>query len=505
MKVIKTGDKTWQNRHETFVENIQDLYELGNDDILNAIDSYNDATKGYMALIADAISSATPLRALGAGWSWMEIATVNNGIMLDTKPLNTVFDITEDSISPLYDGDHTQLLFAQSGNGIWELSAYLEPRNRSLKTSGASNGQTIAGVLGTGTHGSAFDFGATTEFVAGLHIIVGPNHHVWLERASRPVVSDTFIQSLQTELIQDDDLFNAALVSFGSFGIIHGVMIETEAKFLLEAYMRRMPYDASLKNIMQTLDFTNSTLPYGSERPFHLAVILNPYDMDNGAYVTSMYKRPYQPNYQPPVNNAAGIGPGDDAAAIIGALTETFPDLNALIVNGVIKASLTLYESTFGTYSQIFSNTTLRGKLLSAAVGFDIAYAPQVADLMLSINNTIGPFTGIFAFRFVKQSTATLGFTHFGHTCVMELDAPYADATYNFYTQVWAKLEEEQIPFTFHWGKVNELNPTRLANMYGAGIDQWIAARNKLLDAGTIAIFNNPILQQWGLDKILSA
>ncbi|HEY4326635.1 MAG TPA: FAD-binding protein [Mucilaginibacter sp.] len=503
MKVIKTGNKTWENRHETFVEDIIDLYELGNDDTLDALDGYNDATKGYQALIAEAISSQTPMRALGAGWSWMKIATVNNGIMLDTKPLNTLFNITENSISPLYQGDHAQLLFAQSGNGIWELSAYLEPRNQSLKTSGASNGQTIAGVLGTGTHGSAFDFGATTEFVKGLHIIVGPNRHIWLERASVPVVSAAFIQNLQTELVQDDDLFNAALVSFGSFGIIHGVMIETEAEFLLEAYMRRMPYDDSLKAIMQTLDFTNSALPYGSERPFHFAVVLNPYDIDNGALVTSMYKRPYQPDYQPPSNNAAGIGPGDDAATIIGTLTEAFPDLNALVVNEVLKTSLIPYEKQFGTYSQIFRNTTLHGKLLSAAVGFDIANAPRVADLMLNINNTIGPFTGIFAFRFVKQSTATLGFTHFEYTCVMELDAPYADATYNFYTNVWAKLEEEQIPFTFHWGKVNELNPVRLSNMYGDGIDSWIAARNKLLDADTIKIFNNPILQQWGLDKVL--
>ena len=503
MKVIKTGDKTWQNRHETFVEDIKDLYELANDDILDALDSYNDATKGYQALIADAISSQTPLRALGGGWSWMKIATVNNGIMLDTKPLNTLFNITENSISPLYQGDHSQLLFAQSGNGVWELSAYLEPRNRSLKTSGASNGQTIAGVLGTGTHGSRFDFGATTEYVVGLHILVGPNRHIWLERASAPVVSEAFIQSLQTELVQDDDLFNAALVSFGSFGIIHGVMIETEAKYLLETYVRRMPYDNLLKGIMQTLDFSNSTLPYGSERPFHLSVILNPYDMDNGAYVTSMYKRPYQPNYQPPSTNAAGIGPGDDAATIIGSLIETFPEFNALMVNGVIKGSLPLYEKQFGTYSQIFDNTTLRGKLLSAAVGFDIANAPRVADLMLSINNTIGPFTGIFAFRFVKQSTAMLGFTRFEHTCVMELDAPYSDDTYNFYTQVWAKLEEEQILFTFHWGKINELNPVRLANMYGDGIDKWIAARNRLLDADTMKVFTNPLLQQWGLDKIL--
>jgi len=504
MKVVKTGDTTWENRHETFVENIKDLYELGDDDNLDALSGYNDATAGLQALIADAIATQTPLRALGAGWSWMQIATVNNGVMLDTKPLNTVFDITAASVSALYPGNPANLLFAQSGNGIWELGAHLKQKNQSLKTSGASNGQTIAGVLGTGTHGSAFDFGATPEFVVGLHLIVGANRHIWLERASAPVVSASFIQSLQTELVQDDDLFNAALVSFGSFGIIHGVMIETEDLFLLETYMQRMPYDASLKAIMQTLDFSTANLPCGNERPFHFSVLLNPYDMANGAYVTTMYKRPYQPGYQPPVDNPAGIGPGDDAAAFMGTLTQGVPELVPVLVNEVIASSLTLFSKQFGTLSEIFNNTTLRGKLLSAAVGFSIENANQVSDMMLNLNQTIGPFTGIFSFRFVKQSTATLGFTRFPQTCVMELDAPYSDATYSFYTQIWQQLENANIPFTFHWGKVNELNPGRIESMYGDAATQWVAARNKLLDADSIKIFTNPILQQWGLDTVLA-
>lgn len=503
MKVIKTGDTTWENRHETFVENIKDLYELGNEDALDALNSYNDATKGFQNLIADAIATQTPLRSLGGGWSWMEIATVKNGIMMDTKPLNTVFDITAASVSPSYAGSPAHLLFAQSGNAIWELSRHLEPRGFSIKTSGASNGQTLAGAVSTGTHGSAFDFGATPEFVVGMHLIVGPNRHVWLERASYPVVSDAFIQNLGTELIQDDDLFNAALVSFGSFGVIHGAMIETEDIFLFESYMRRMPYDDALRNMMLNLDFSAGTLPCGTERPWHFSVLLNPYDMDNGAYVTTMYKRPYTTDYQPPVDNAAGIGPGDDAAAFIGTLTQEVPALIPLLVNKVLGASLTLFDKQFGTHSQIFDNTTLRGKLLSAAVGFSNDDVNKVADLMLSINKTIGPFTGIFSFRFVKQSTATMGFTRFPQTCIMELDAPYSDATYSFYTQVWQQLEQAGIPFTFHWGKVNELNPTRIANMYGDAATQWVAARNKLLDADTMKVFTNPILQQWGLDTVL--
>jgi hypothetical protein len=254
---------------------------------------------------------------------------------------------------------------------------------------------------------------------------------------------------------------------------------------------------------MNTLDFSNANLPCGNERPYHFAVLLNPYDMDKGAYVTTMYKRPFVAGYQPPVDNVNGIGPGDDAPAFIGTITDAIPAIVPVLVNKVLGASLTLYDKQFGTLGEIFSNTTLRGKLLSAAVGFPITFTARVADLMLSINETIGPFTGLFSFRFVKQTKATLGFTRFEHTCVMELDAAFSDKTYGYYTKVWKKLEDEQIPFTFHWGKVNELSPERLSNMYGPAVDSWIAARNKLLDADSMRIFTNPIIQQWGLDKVI--
>jgi hypothetical protein len=503
MKVIKTGFTTWENRHETFVEKIKDLYELGNDDSLSPIDSYNDTTKGLQQIIAQAVAQKTPVRALGAGWSWMKIATADNGIMLDTKPLNLMFDLSASNVVPAYKGDVSKLFFAQCGNGVWELSRYLRPRNLSLKTSGASNGQTLAGVIATGAHGSAFDTGAVQDFVVGLHIIVSPTRHIWLERASYPVASDKFIQSLNTERVQDDDLFNSALVSFGSFGIIHGAMIETETLFLLEGYMSRMPYDVTLQQLMQTLDFSKAKLPNGNERPYHFQVSVNPYDLDNGAYVTVMYKRPYVPGYTPPVTNLNGIGPGDDAACFIGGLSQAIPALVPTLVNKLLAGALTPYSKQMGTLSEIFNNTTLHGKLLSAAIGIPISYITQVISLLLEINKIVGPFSGLFACRFVKKSSAKLAFTHFDYTCVVELDAAFSDATYKFYTYTWKKLEEAKIPFTFHWGKINELTIDRLTGMYGDNLQSWIAARNKLLDADVRQVFTNATLKAWGLDKSL--
>jgi len=180
MKIIKTGVNNWENRHETFKQSIKDLYEIANDNSLSPVDAYNDTTKGIQGIIQEAIDKNVPLRALGAAWSWTKIATAEGGLMLDTKPLNMIFDISKNSVVPGYSGDTSKLFMAQCGNGVWELSRFLKNRNLSLKTSGASNGQTIAGVTATGAHGSAFDVGAVQDFVVGMHIIVSPSRHIWL-------------------------------------------------------------------------------------------------------------------------------------------------------------------------------------------------------------------------------------------------------------------------------------------------------------------------------------
>jgi len=166
-----------------------------------------------------------------------------DGILLNTKPLNLTFKVSAASTSEAYANTPEDLHFVQCGVSVQELSLALKKRGRSIKTSGASNGQTVAGSMSTGTHGAAIDYGSITEFVVALHIIVSPTRHIWLERASYPVASDVLVNRLGAERVADDALFNAALVSFGAFGFIHGIMVETEPQFLYEAHRERLPFD----------------------------------------------------------------------------------------------------------------------------------------------------------------------------------------------------------------------------------------------------------------------
>lgn len=502
-QIRPTNATKWVNRHDTFSHSIDNLFDLVNGNTGNGFDDYNAMTDAIQQFLGKAIAENKTIRALGGGWSFTKVATAE--WILNTKMLNMVFPIRKaQSLSPGYTGIPEDLLFAQCGNSIQELNNFLKKNKRSLKTSGASNGQTIVGCFSTGTHGSAIDTGSVQDYIVGMHIITGPNEHIWLERRSYPVVSDMFIQRFKTKLVADDDLFNAALVSFGSFGFIHGVMIETEPIYLLECYRKKIPLDNSFKHIMETLDFSNANFdPNGNERPFHFQAVIDQYKLDGGAYATIMYKRPYKDNYQPPVDDFSKAGPGDDLAAVIGIITDILPALTHLLVSKLVKTSYTLFEGALGTSGEIFRNNNIRGKVLSTAIGIPLDRVLEVNDMLIELNKIAGPFSGIFSYRYVKGSAATLAFTRFSPTCILELDGSESSGTRNFYTAVWDELDTRNIPYTFHWGKIHNLTEAKTRKMYGPAMDKWIEERNKLLPGQSLKIFNTQSLKDCGLDTIL--
>lgn len=502
MIIHRTGTTQWTNRHETFIQPIADLYDLGNRNSGDVLADYNDTTRGIQTIIQEAIDTGRELRALGGEWSWTKIAATD-GILLNTKPLNLSFRIGQQNLLPTYTQPAEALYFAQCGVSVKELNDRLRKHQRSLRTTGASNGQTIIGAMSTGTHGAAVDVGSIPDYVVGLHIITSPDKHIWLERLSYPVVSDAFAAKLNTEIIRDDDLFNAAVVSFGSFGFIHGVMLETDPLFLYDAYRVKLPADDALFKLMEGLDFTNSALPHGDERPYHFQVLINPYDEKNEAYITAMYKRPFDPAYKPPPPFKPGLGPGDDAPTFIGILTSLVPAVVPVMVNKLIAASYAPYGKITGTHADFFTNTDTHGKVMSMAFGIPASEVRRVTNLLLNLNKTQGPFAGVIAYRFVKGTKATLGFTRFPATCIVELDGVFSGPTNNFYRACWKALIEENIPHSFHWGKIFDADRSHIRHMYtDEAVNKWLLARKTILsDAATRKVFTNALLRKWQLDK----
>jgi hypothetical protein len=151
---------------------------------------------------------------------------------------------------------------------------------------------------------------------------------------------------------------------------------------------------------------------------------------------------------------------------------------------------------------EIFYNTDARGKIWSTAFGIPLEHVNTVYNLMLELNNTVGPFAGVFAFRYVKRSAATLAFTRFSPTCVVEIDGVDSSISKQYYDALWQALLDRNIPHAFHWGKMHNLNRETLQAIYGTGRDSWIEARNRLLRPELLSVFNNETLQQWGLADV---
>jgi FAD binding domain len=497
-RVVFKRNVTWQNKHENL------RFQTSVYDVWNSREAWSN---GGLRVTVDAIQSLLrdargrrELRMLGGGWSFSDILETE-GWILNTRALNRVAPMTANMLDPGYAGDRNKLLFVQCGASISELNEYLATRKLALKTSGASNGQTFVGAMSTGTHGSVLDEGGVQDSVVGIHLVLGPDREIWLERASAKVANAEFASFLAAELVRDDTLFDAALVSFGCMGFIHGVLIETTELRLLEAHRQRMPLKGPLESALRTLKLDGIGLPR-PERPFHFEVVVNPHELSEGVYVTSMYSEPFQTGQAGPDTGAEGLGPGDGVLNVIGLVNDSVPLLIPSLTNVVMHNFFKPYAGVRGTRGQLFSTTWTQGAALSMAMGVPLARATEVLDRLLELQRRTGPIAFVVGIRFVRPSRALLAFTRYSPwTCVIELDGPRSHRTMDFLRSLWADLQAAGIDFSLHWGKINDcMDATMVRRIYGDAVDRWVASRRQLLDdARDRAVFANEFLHRLGM------
>lgn len=486
------------------------------------VKNYHATTKNFQWLIQHAIDNGLRLRAMGNGWSFSDVAVCQGGIV-DTRELRTFFSLGDSFLAPQYlaSGKTAKdLVFTQCGMSILQLNKELEQENgwmRALSASGASNGQTIVGATATGTHGAGFKVGAVHDAIVGLHIVTGADTHVWLERASYPVASDEFINWLGAEAIRDDELFNAAVVSFGSFGFIHGVLLETEPIYLLEKYtVANIPFNDALRAAINEWNFDGLTdyLPFPAESPgrslYHFEIVVNPHrfaenDPEKGVFMKVMYKVPYRTDYTKPAPAPGDFQYGDE---LLGLIQTVLDNLGKNIVQKLVPPLVTKLfplafasnEASIGTIGETFTNTKFRGKAASAAIAIDTAHSARAIEEIVDLNKK-NVFAGGLALRFVKGTAATLGFTKFPKTCVLEMDGVDSATSRRFFTSVWNRLENLGIEHTLHWGKINfDLDEQRVRHMFGdTAVNKWLAARRALLNDATREVFTNAFMERCGL------
>jgi hypothetical protein len=121
-----------------------------------------------------------------------------------------------------------------AGTRLREINAYLWAQGKALPTLGGFDGQTIAGVYPTGTHGSVLAFGGVNDVVRSLDMVTAAGEKVRLEPRNGISSPAAFARAYPGwRLIQDSATFDAARIGVGGLGLVHAVTVEVVDKFYL--------------------------------------------------------------------------------------------------------------------------------------------------------------------------------------------------------------------------------------------------------------------------------
>ncbi|MEP6594621.1 MAG: hypothetical protein ABJA71_01695 [Ginsengibacter sp.] len=478
------------------------------------IDRYNDVAKEIQRLLRETLAANEGFRAFGARWSLSHIAHHKDRMHFNDN-MNIKISISENEMHSESTYKSEDLFLIECGNRVKEITEFVKREGKSLKTCGASNGQSVAGSISTGIHGSALGVGSFQDAVVGINLIIGPDPEdiVYIERETSPALNDDFAKKINARVIRNDDLFNAALVGLGAFGFIHGVVVETEDLYLLNRYVRKINKEVALK-LATTMDFKVSEFRIPSEvdangtpnQPYHYKVFINPYVNESDYVIEIMYKKPFRSDYPDPIPQIQ-TAIYKDLILLFGKIAAKHKNRIPLLIKLLQKSVLPkVDEDTIGTLGEIFDDAINQGPAFACSVGVDHKDSQKALEVLVNLTKQEGPIPGIFAMRFIKNSMATLAFSKFPITCMIEIDGALWKGNRrmisleDYCKRMIEVLIQNGIKFTIHWGKNAAWSfPGLVDEMYGANVSKWKEQRTFLLSGQQAGLFSNDFLRDTNL------
>jgi hypothetical protein len=502
--VITEDNVDWVNHHLNIVAPVAKRLTVKNEVPTTPNMAGMRATAARIQrIISDAVAAGARIRACGSRWSFSSIPVVDNGWMVETSRLDWTFAVAAADVEPGSATLADDLYFAQCGAKISKINERLETpqRKRALRTSGASNGQTIGGMLGTGVHGSAIAVGGLESQVAGIQLLTA-TQNLWIEPARAPTMNAAFAAKLGATLVRDDATFDAALVSLGALGIVHSVMLRATGRYRLNSSLRHIPF-GQIQTALNSLTFLGSGIPDETRVPYFFQVILDPRKMDIG-FTTIRYKEACPPDYVPDYALQSASEPGTDLPRMIASAIKMFPDLRDIAVSTLMGIELrvrTDIPDEWRTPGETYSFTSAREGIASSGFAVPVAQVTAALNIMRDAFLVHKSAPVVFTCRYAQMSPAMLGFTRYNPTCVIDIDGIDTPASIKLIKLAADRLEAAGMPFTQHWGKMNSLTKSRVRAAYGGNVDRWNMTRALLLpDPSERNAFSSPFLDGLGLN-----
>ncbi len=166
------------------------------------------------------------VRAVGSGHSFNDCAATE-GYLIDLSKINFY-----NKKLPGFIKTQQDKTFVEVGAGITiqKLNKKLDKDGLALTNMGGIDEQTISGAISTDTHGSGRDFPGLSGMVRSIVLVSTGGQKHRIEPKYGPTDPDKHHEK-GIVLIQDDDTFNACLVSLGCMGVIYSYVIEVKKAY----------------------------------------------------------------------------------------------------------------------------------------------------------------------------------------------------------------------------------------------------------------------------------
>jgi len=501
----RIGQTAFKNAHGTVTFSPAEIVSLQPE--AGGSERYQHTVRDVGQVLGDALAAGKRLRCLGRRWSISPIATTD-GWLLDLSDVSTAKWLAPGDLSAAA-AARTQVAYVLLGAGssIRWLNWAAHRAGWSVQTSGASNGQAIAGAIATGSHGSSFHIGAIHDTVQAIHVVVSPSEHWWVEPARAPLIADQLAATLGAKLVRDDDLFAALQTSLGSLGIVVGVVLACVPNFWLDLERYSVPAGtlsvgkitaAELIDRLEKWQF-DVLVNHPLDKIWHLDAVFNPFKPDSQSYVSAYVLADRPPRGTPA--EVTGEHRGDewnpDLLQFVSRTLSGIPGAPAVVTRiGLESEYATRVTDSPRVWGGWFAQQDLPGGALGASMGVNCVQLDKALGAIFETIQRNPKAPCVVATRFVPGSSSLLGMNIFDRTCMIDMDGANLPAMTDLITACCAQLEAVGVPYTMHWGKWNGcLTRTHVAAVYGDRARRWRDARARLLpDPHVAQALSNPLI-----------
>ena len=483
-----------------------------------------------VSIVRDVEASGRRVHAFGSRWAFSGCAR-SSDVVVDTTRLDQKLQTVQRAFRQ---GSSPVVFHVEAGIRISNLNRLLDSKGLALETMGGASGQTIAGAISTGTHGGDKDIPPLADGVLAIHLVGCGGKQYWIEPSSG-ITDDTLIRQFvapgveQGNVIYDDKLFQACLVSVGCLGVIYSVVLRVRQRFDLVENTVASNWGQFKQDASLIIDDRNN--------PF-LQVALDPYG--GICLVTTRTEAAYtgptnRGNQLERVKSAVqsmvvaanlGVALGQAISDWCHDDTLSGEEKFAQIINALLASPFTNRIQMIMRYAEIlhaaFPVRSLRGTSFSI---MDLGYGQpvrasqpglsfEVAFPALDSGNNLGCaqfvdaaineirarntyFAGYMSLRFTGATRAILGMQQWDRTCCIEVAVvqgvngllPLVTELYNL------ALQHGGLP---HWGQLLDLGRTDDATKYPR-YDDWIQVYGRLSQNFSARTFSNKLSERWKL------